>query len=78
MNDGGPAFPYCPSSKGLQPREGMTLRQFYAATIDIPWETAKAQAGADSNTESPLPYQIIEARTWLRFKEADAMIKKGG
>ena len=79
-NDGGSAFP------GSQPElqdgtwdqqwdPGMTMRQWYAGTVDIPWDVARALAVDRHSLSAPLLTDISKARAFLRFVEADAMLE---
>lgn len=79
MNDGGPAFPRhygVQTHAGLESQlwsEGMSLRDYFAATIDIPWEHARAIASMQLACAATTR-QVIECRAQLRYAEADAML----
>lgn len=57
----------------------MPLRDFFAATVVIPWEEALNLAAAEAKERISLGgqvtlAQVVEARVRLRYLEADAMI----
>lgn len=72
IDDGGPAFPVTETIY-----EGMSLRDYFAANADIPWEAVfnaleqkfPHKAGKLTNSE------IVEYRACLKYLEADAMLK---
>ena len=68
-NDGGPAFP-----SQFYLNSGMTLRQWYAGTIDIPWDRA-AELAESANPKGFSFEEVCKARAVLRFVEAQAMLK---
>ena len=72
-----PAFPIM----GVAPEDGapvefhgMTLRDYFAAKADIPWVEARQLA---SNRKGGKPHydEVLRARAFLKFAEADAMLK---
>lgn len=81
IEDGGSAFPEVFSTfddaRGMltdvYSSGGMTLRDFFAATIDVPWDHVRRivsqQVGGSFTTQ-----QVIDCRAQLRYAEADAMI----
>lgn len=83
--DGGPAFPctytileQSPYGAGQIPRDiqspGMTLRDYFAATADIPWN-ACIETLMLKGVKSPTIFEVISLRVELKFQEADAMLK---
>lgn len=77
INTGGAAFP-CEggTDSGLHPDAGMSLRDYFAANADIPWN-AVIQTLAIQGYSSPTIEQIINYRAKVKYLEADAMIKEG-
>lgn len=87
--DGGPAFPtsirkdenymdaggYGRSRTVTVQEGGMSLRDWFAATIDIPWAHAREVAQTQLY-RAPSIEEVINARVQLRFKEADMMLEE--
>lgn len=79
--DGGPAFPSeqgeCADATWNQTyHPGMSLRDWFAATIDIP--IAVVLDGLDKNIGPSTTYTVGEVATYrakLRYCEADAMLQ---
>ena len=73
INDGGPAYPVI--GMPLDPdtilnRSGMSLRDYFAAKSDIPWEVI-----VKAMTEIyPSLNDVIKARAEMKYAEADAML----
>ena len=73
-NDGGPAFPAIYGAE--EPlTEGMTLRDYFAATVDIPW-AAVMETLFIKGEKTPTVDRMCEYRAVMRFCEADAMLKE--
>ena len=78
-NNGGPAFPDPGRAQSQKQREalgneGMTLRDYFAASVDIPWnaviETLKLKG-----EPNPTVMRTVEYRAAMRYAEADAMLR---
>ena len=82
IDDGGPAFPRnhtrvtleSESIEGFKGFDGMSLRDWFAGQADIPWGTARTFAKQWTGFPDPSFREIIEARTKLKFCEADTML----
>ena len=87
MKDGGPAF--CgafdvvlgeDNGKGalhkIEARsKGISLRDYFAAAVDVPWAQARAIA-AEQLRRNPTTQEVINCRASLRGAEADAMLSE--
>lgn len=73
-NDGDAAFPV-PNDANVNGQKGMSMRDYFAATIDIPWDHVKAVL-VDQGNRSPTIQDVINARAMFRYREADAMLKE--
>ena len=79
MKDGGPAFPM-PSVP--EPRvdefthynEGLSVRDYFAAHSDIPWNAVIETLALVGNSE-PTVEEVLTIRAGMRYREADAMMK---
>jgi hypothetical protein len=77
-DDGGAAFPM-PS--GPEPRvhstthynEGMSLRDYFAAKAEIPWN-AVLETLRLRGEEKPTLHRVTEFRSEMKYMEADAML----
>lgn len=74
INDGEPAFPDDRS------QVGMTLRDYFAAKADIPWEVAMSHAVERLSSEGTYlgetpAEDVIKSRAILKIAEADSMLK---
>lgn len=78
IGDGGPAFPVLDRANegGLcAAGYGLSLRDYFAAHIDIPWSVAAEAVYRQKGNQNGTRAEIIAARTELRFEEADQMLK---
>ena len=78
IKDGGPAFPcdeQIRDSMIYQPEPGMSVRDFFAATIDVPWN-ATLETLKLLGEPTPTVGRLAEYRAALRYAEADAMLKE--
>lgn len=78
---GGPAFPSTTKTYTAdngdtmhQGANGMTLRDWFAATVDIPWSAVLAtlELKGEKNVTAG---RLVEYRARLRYLEADAMLR---
>ena len=74
--NGGPAFPKVAENFKVG-WAGMSLRDWFAGRVDIPWAIAE-QVAAIWNGHEPDIQETIEVRAKLRLIEADAMLKERG
>lgn len=77
IKDGGPAFPcdeQIRNSMIYQPEPGISVRDYFAATIDIPWNATMETLTLLGET-TPTVGRLVEYRAYLRYAEADAMLK---
>lgn len=80
QNGGGSAFPVV----GMNSRHGqqfigvfdggMTLRDYFAAKADIPWEVAADVVYRQNGNANGTLTQIMRKRSQLRFEQADEML----
>jgi hypothetical protein len=79
---GGPAFPIA-DPFALRPRDekeleriasGMSLRDWFAATVDIPWSAVLATLERKGEKDVTAG-RLAEYRAHLRYLEADAMLR---
>jgi len=73
-NDGGMAFPAWFTPTDHSP--GMSLRDFFAAKVDVPWDVAEAIALIGGGSKKTA--DIAEVVAVLRYKIADAMLAERG
>ena len=74
IDDGAPAFPtlHIVGDEALS-HGGLTIRDYFAATIDIPLEAVEAYA----QDKGAVSYeQMITWRAQMRYAEADAMLRE--
>ncbi|WP_261524484.1 hypothetical protein [Burkholderia multivorans] len=85
IKNGGPAFPIA-DPFALDPRDkiemerlasGMSLRDWFAATVDIPWNAVIETLKIKGETEITAG-RLVEYRATLRYLEADAMLRARG
>jgi len=53
----------------------MPLRDFFAATVNLPWQAAVDAAVDGSKLSRPTLAEVIEIRARMRYIEADAMLR---
>lgn len=73
-NDGGPAFPQLqdvPGGPYYVP--GMTLRDYFAAHVDAPWDVSHTVAH-DQLKRVPTIQETMDCQAQMRLGIADAMI----
>lgn len=73
IDDGGPAFPI-PATHFHNGEGGMTLRDYFAASIDIPWNACLETIAIQTGNTKPTVSEFVKARAEIRYLEADAMI----
>lgn len=76
-NNGGPAFPrFVPDGhyNGSIDEQGMTLRDYFAAKADVPWN-AVFETLAAMGEKSPTVDRLVEYRALIKYAEADAMLR---
>ena len=77
VNDGGPAFPTLVVLGDKAVAEGgLTLRDYFVAHADIPWDVAQQHAHHIllEGARMPTTGEILLARAHLKDMEADAML----
>lgn len=87
-HNGGPAFPVDTRSTGSEESgdyghqtgnitwqfPGMTLRDYFAAKADIPWEVAAEVVYRQNGNANGTLTQIMRKRSQLCFEQADEML----
>lgn len=80
QKDGGPAFPKAGLDnweKAKSVQIGMSLRDYFAAQADIPWE-AVIEILANKDNQRPTVSDVVNMRAAMKYLEADAMLKARG
>lgn len=73
---GGPAFPVTRDAEAQNDAwGGMTLREYFAAKADIPWEVAAEMVYRQNGNANGTTAQILAKRSQLRFEQADSMLE---
>ena len=77
---GGSAFPLTveESEHTTHFHTGMTLRDYFAAKADIPWDFVNKIFREACNTDrrDPTLAELLDVRATLKYQEADAMLKE--
>lgn len=64
-----------PNSEVYWNADGMTLRDYYAAKADVPWEAVRQTLILQGNKESEITVKmLVEYRAAVKYLEADAML----
>ena len=78
--DGGLAFPLhyevFEKSEMMVHHEGMSLRDYFAGQVDIPWDSIINTLMDNNNQTKVTLEEIINFRATAKYAEADAMIKE--